>query len=113
MEHTIGCKNDEYTDDEEMFKPRKRKVLEFKTLPWAKQMYSIERYIHTLWLDPVLEVHIETLGQMVKGHYIVNKERQVLRKLFNIQKQENGKFQCECEILTFFYSINLIWITAQ
>ena len=47
MEVITGCKNDEYTHDEEMFKPRKRRVLEFKTLPWAKQMYAIERYIQS------------------------------------------------------------------
>ena len=47
MEDKTGCQNDEYTDDEEMFKPRKRRVSQFKTLPWPKQMYAIERYIQS------------------------------------------------------------------
>ena len=45
MDDKTGCQNDEYTDDEEMFKPTKRRVSQFKTLPWPKQMYAIERYI--------------------------------------------------------------------
>ena len=112
MEHTIGCKNDENTDDEEMFKLTKRNVLEFKTLPWVKQMYLIQRYIQS-GMYPYFMVGSSFRGTcrdfrwMVKGHYIVDKERQVLRKLVNIQKRENGKFQCECEILTFFNRINL------
>ena len=118
MEDTIGCKNGEYTHDEEMFKPRKRRVSEFKTLPWAKQMYSIERYIQS-GMYPYFMVRSgfrsthRDFRWMVKDHYIVNKERQVLRKLVNIKKQENGKFQCECEILTFSLPYQLIWIRVQ
>ena len=80
MEDTIGCKNDEYTDDGEMFKPRKRRVLEFKTLPLAKQMYSIERYIQSS-MYPYFMVRssfrstCRDFRWMVKGHYIVEKER--------------------------------------
>ena len=51
--------------------------------------------------------------QMVKDHYIVDKEWQVLRKLVNIRKKENGKFQHECEILTFSLPYQVIWITVQ
>ena len=82
MEDTIGCKNDEYTDDEEMFKPRKRRVSEFKTLPWAKQMYSIERYIQS-GMYPYFMVRSSFRSThrdfrwMVKGHFIVDKERQL------------------------------------
>ena len=38
---------------------------------------------------------------MVKDHYIMDKERQVVRKLVKLRKQEDGKFNSECEILTF------------
>ena len=50
---------------------------------------------------------------MVKDYYIVDKEWQVLKKLVTLQKQEDGKFQCECEILTLFLPYQVIWITVQ
>ena len=118
MEDTVGCKIDEYTHAEEMFKPRKRRVSEFKTLPWAKQMYTIERYIQSgmypyFMVGSSFRSTCRDFRWMVKDHYIVDKEQQVLRKLVNIQKQENGKFQHECEILTFSLPYRLILKTVQ
>ena len=37
----------ELANDEEIFKPRKKRVSEFKTLPWPKQMYAIQRYLES------------------------------------------------------------------
>ena len=46
-EEMPDCQNDDITNDEDIFKPRKKRVSEFKTLPWPKQMYAIQRYIET------------------------------------------------------------------
>ena len=58
---------DEFANDEEIFKPRKKRVSEFKTLPWPKQMYAIRSIwkvecIHILWLDQPSEIQEETSG---------------------------------------------------
>ena len=69
MEDTIGCKNDEYTDDEEIFKPRKRRVSGIQDFALGKTNV-FNRKVHPKWYvsilygsDPVLEVHAETLGR--------------------------------------------------
>ena len=69
-EEMTDCQN----DDEDIFKSRKKRVSEFKTLPWPKQMYVIQRYIET-GMYPYFMVGSAFRGtrrnfrQMVKGHY--------------------------------------------
>ena len=91
MEYKTGCQNDEFTDDEEMLKPRKRRVSEFKTLPWPKQIYAIQRYIENgmypyFMVGSCFRSTRRDFRWMVEDHYIVEKEWQVLRKLVNVQK---------------------------
>ena len=50
---------------------------------------------------------------MVKDHYIVDKERQVLEKLVNLGKWEYGKFDSECEILTFSLPYQIVQLLVQ
>ena len=117
MEDKTTCQNDEFTNDEEIFKPRKRRVSEFKTLPWPKQMYTVQKYIESgmyphFMVGSCFRSTRRDFRQMVKDHYIVDKEQQVLRKVVNLQKQYNGKFQRECEISTFSFLYQVIWITV-
>ena len=82
---------DEFANDEEIFKPRKNRVSEFKTLPWPKQMYAIQRYLESgmypyFMVGSAFRNTRRGFRQMLKDHYIMDKERQVLRKVVNLRK---------------------------
>ena len=87
------CQIDELYElaNDEIFKPRKKRVSEFKTLPWPKQMYAIQRYLESgmypyFMVGSVFRNTRRDFRQMVKDHYIMDKERQVLRKLVKLRK---------------------------
>ena len=108
--------NGKFTNDD-IFKPRKKRVSEFKSLPWPKQMYSIQRYLET-GMDPYFMVESafrstrRDFRQMIRDHYIVDKEQQVLRKLVNLRKWENGKFNSKSEFLTDYLPYHKVWLAV-
>ena len=78
MEDNTACQNDEFTN-EEIFKPRKRRVSQFKTLPSPKPMYAIQRYIESgmypyFMVGSSFRSTRRDFRWMVKDHYIVDKE---------------------------------------
>ena len=106
---------DEFANDEEIFKPRKKRVSEFKTLPWPKQMYAIQRYLESgmypyFMFGSAFRNTRRDFRWVVKDHYIMDKERQVLRKIVNLRKREDGKFDSECEFLTFSLLYQIVWL---
>ena len=58
MEHTIGCKNDEYTDDEEMFKPKKKKSFGTQDFAWGKTNV-FNKKVHPKWYVSILYGQIQ------------------------------------------------------
>ena len=87
------CENNDFTNDDEIFKPRKKRVSKLKSLPWPKQMYSIQRYLETgmypyFMVGSAFRSTRRDFRRMVKDHYIVDKEYPVLRKLVNLRKWE-------------------------
>ena len=89
--------------------------LEKREFQNSKEMYAIQRYIesgkypHFMVGSPFRSTKRD-FRQMVKDHYIVDKEQQVLRKLVNLREWEDGKFQSECEILAFYLPYQMVWI---
>ena len=43
----------------------------------------------------------------------MDKERQVLRKIVNLRKREDGKFDSECEFLTFSLPYQIVQLLVQ
>ena len=58
MEDIIGCKNDEYTDDEEMFKPRKRRCFGIQDFALGKTNV-FNRKVHPKWYVSILYGQID------------------------------------------------------
>ena len=89
MEDNTESEIDQFTNDEEIFKPRNKRVSEFKSLPWPKQMYAIQRYIESgkhpyFMVGSAFRKTGRDFRWMAKDHYIVDKDQQVLRKLVNL-----------------------------
>ena len=71
--------NGDFTNDDDIFKPRKKRVSEFKSLPWPKQMFSIQRYLETgmypyFMVGSAFRSTRRDFRWVIKDHYIVDKE---------------------------------------
>ena len=78
------CQKDElyeFANEEEIFKPRKKRVSKFKTLPWPNIVC-----IPYCMVGSAFRNTRRDFRWMVKDHYIIDKERQVLRKLVKLRK---------------------------